>query len=48
MGVASLVTGLKNEQMEQIDFLHAGTNSGRLNVDAMIYMWAWSKIAMAF
>ena len=39
--------------MEQTDFLHVGTNSGKLKVDSMIFFffwagWAWSKIAMAF
>ena len=54
MGVASLVTGiknwlyLKNEQKEEIDFLYAGTNSGKLNVDSIIFGWVWSKMAMAF
>ena len=54
MGVASLVTGiknwlyLKNEQKEETDFLYAGTNSGKLNVDSIIFGWVWSKMAMAF
>ena len=38
----------KTEQMEQTDFSHAGTNSGKLKVDSMIFVWAWSKIAEAF
>ena len=43
MEEASLVTGLlkltvsQNEQMEWTDFLHAGTNSGKLKVDLMIF-----------
>ena len=28
--------------------LHAGTNSGKLKVDSMIFGWAWSKMAMVF
>ena len=36
---------LKTEQMEKIDFLHAGTNSRKLKVDSMIFEWSWSKIA---
>ena len=54
MGVASLVTGIKNwlylenEQKEETDFLYAGTNSGKLNVDSIIFGWVWSKMAMAF
>ena len=34
--------------MEETDFLHAATNSGKLKVDSMIFGWAWSKMAMAF
>ena len=26
----------------------AGTNSGKLKVDSMIFGWAWSKMAMEF
>ena len=54
IGVTSLVTGLlnllylKNEQMEQIDFLHAVINSEKLKVDSIIFGWAWSKMAIAF
>ena len=29
---------------EKTDFLHAGTNSGKLKVDSMIFAWAWSLI----
>ena len=29
-------------------FLHAGINSGKLKVDSIIFVWAWSKMAMAF
>ena len=29
-------------------FLHAGTNSGKLKVDSMIFGWTWSKMATAF
>ena len=36
------------ELMEQTDFLLAGTNSGKLKVDSIIFGWAWSKMAMAF
>ena len=28
--------------------MHAGTNSGKLKVDSMIFMWTWSKMVMAF
>ena len=27
---------------------HAGTNSGKLKFDSIVFGWAWSKIAMAF
>ena len=30
----------KTEWMKQTDFLHAGTNSGKLNVDSKIFVWA--------
>ena len=36
----------KNEQMEETDFLHAGANSAKLEVDSMIFEWAYSKMAM--
>ena len=29
-------------------FLHVGTNSGKLRVDSMIFVWAWSKMAVVF
>ena len=29
-------------------FLYAGTNPGKLNVDSMIFGWAWSKMAVVF
>ena len=54
MGVASLVMGLynwlylKTEQIESIDFLHAGTNSGKLKVDLIILGRTLSKMAVAF
>ena len=35
----------KIEQMELTDLLHAGTNSGKLKVDSVIFGWVWSKIA---
>ena len=38
----------KTEQMEYIDFLYAGTNSGKLKVDSIVFWWAWSKIAEVF
>ena len=34
--------------VEQTDFLHVGTNSGKLKVDSTILGCAWSKVAMAF
>ena len=34
--------------MEWTDFLHAGTNSGKLKVDSIIFVWAMSKMAVAF
>ena len=34
--------------MEQDDFLHAVTKSGKLKVDSMIFGWAWSKQAVIF
>ena len=33
----------KNEQMELTDSLHAGTNSGKLKVDLMIFGLEWSR-----
>ena len=33
--------------MKQTDFLHAGTNLGKIKVDSMIFGWLWSKMAMA-
>ena len=35
-------------KLEWIDFLHAGTNSGNLNVDIIIFGLTWSKMATAF
>ena len=29
--------------MEQTEFLYAGTNSEKLKVDSMIFVWEWSK-----
>ena len=29
-------------------FLHAGTNSGKLKVDSVMFGWAWSKMAVVF
>ena len=34
--------------MEQTDFLHAVTNSGKLKVDSIIFGWGLSEIAVAF
>ena len=34
---------LKNELMELIEFLHAGTNSHKLKSDGKYLEWAWSK-----
>ena len=56
MGVASLVMGLenwlyiKNERVgfKWNDFRHAGTNLGKLQVDAMVCEKVWSKMAMVF
>ena len=42
------LTYIKNEQMEETNFLHAGTNSGKLKVDLTIFRWAWSKMVMTF
>ena len=33
--------------MKYTDFLHAGTNSGKLKVIAMILGWMWLKMVMA-
>ena len=38
----------QNEQMESADFLHAGTNPRKVEVDSMIFGWMWSKMAVAF
>ena len=42
------LTVSKKKQIEETDFLHAGTNSGKPKVDAMIFGWVWSKMVMAF
>ena len=42
------LTYLKNEQMEQTDFLHVVTKLGKLKVDSMIFGWMWSKMAVTF
>ena len=44
-------SNLKNELMEQTDFLHAGANSGKLKVISMILglkfqQFLWSKIGV--
>ena len=38
----------KTVQIENTDFLHAGTNSEKLKFNSMIFGWAWSKIAKVF
>ena len=42
------LTVSQNWTIEETDFLHACTNSGKLKVDSMIFGWAWSKMALAF
>ena len=50
IGVANLVSGLKiwlylrNEQMEFIDFLQAGTNSSKLKDNWEFLGWVWTKM----
>ena len=39
---------LKNEQMEETYFLHAGANSGKLKVDSMISGWMCSNVTKVF
>ena len=34
--------------MESTDFFHAGTNSGKLKVDSMIFGQVWSKMVINF
>ena len=38
---------MKNEQMEQIDFLHVDTDSQKLKADQQFIGWAWSKMGVA-
>ena len=45
MGVVSLVTGLKNEQWNKVNFFYAGKNSGKL---IQLFMVGMVKMAMAF
>ena len=35
---------LKNEQMEQTDFLHVDTDLEKFKVDQNNFGWAWSKM----
>ena len=37
----------ETEKMEWTDFWHAGTYSGKLKVDSVIFGWAWSNMAEA-
>ena len=41
-------SGHGNLKLTVSDFLHAGTNSGKLKADSVIFGWALSKITMAF
>ena len=47
-GTLKLILSQKWADPVDCFFLHAGTNSGKLKVDSMIFGWAWSKIAVAF
>ena len=38
------LTYLKNEQMEQTDFLLVDTDLQKLKVDQKLFWWAWSKM----
>ena len=39
---------LKNESLKWVDFFHADTNVGNLNVDLIIIGWAYSKMGGTF
>ena len=41
------LTVLKNEQMENLIFLHVDTDSQKLKADQKVFGWAWSKMDMA-
>ena len=41
------LTYLKNEQMEQSDFLHAHTDAQKLKIDQNFFVWTWSKMGVA-
>ena len=48
MGGASLSRVLKMNRQNEVIFFPAGTNSGKLKADSIIFGWRWSKMVKAF
>ena len=48
MGVTSLVTELKNNRWNKVFFFSCWDEFRKLNVYSIIFVWAWSKMVIAF
>ena len=47
LGKLKLAVSLKNESMEQADFMCVDKNSGNLKVTLIIFALCWSEMGMA-